>query len=296
LTFDKGQKAAGTTAVIEDGAVGASALPERKYFRIGEVAEIVGVEPHVLRYWETQFSQLRPHKARSGHRLYRRREVETLLVIKDLLHVQRFTIAGARLALRQGSTSSPPRAAEQLTLPPAPGVTARHARVLESTLPTTVEVEDDGDGDLDDEFDDEPGDTPGDEALVDGEAESTGNEGGDGTGAVGGTDGDDVADEEADEDEDDDELELHLAGPLPTRVAETAISVEARDGDELATALEQQLADQLAAPTTARRGRTFVAVEVRTGAQARRRARRLLRHAARELEALLGELRRSRPD
>ena len=72
-------------------------LPERKYFKIGEVAELVGVEPHVLRYWETQFSQLRPHKARSGHRLYRRREVETLLVIKDLLHIQRFTIAGARL-------------------------------------------------------------------------------------------------------------------------------------------------------------------------------------------------------
>lgn len=101
-------------------------LPERKYFKIGEVAELVGVEPHVLRYWETQFSQLRPHKARSGHRLYRRREVETLLVIKDLLHIQRFTIAGARQALRQqGTTSLLPRAAEsvaeravQLSLPP----------------------------------------------------------------------------------------------------------------------------------------------------------------------------------
>lgn len=106
-------------------------LPERKYFKIGEVAELVGVEPHVLRYWETQFSQLRPHKARSGHRLYRRREVETLLVIKDLLHIQRFTIAGARQALRtQGTTSLLPRAAEsaaavQLSLTPThhlPGV------------------------------------------------------------------------------------------------------------------------------------------------------------------------------
>jgi DNA-binding transcriptional MerR regulator len=106
----------------------AIALPERKYFKIGEVAELVGVEPHVLRYWETQFSQLRPHKARSGHRLYRRREVETLLVIKDLLHIQRFTIAGARQALRaQGTTSLLPRAAEhaaaeQLSLPPTPSM------------------------------------------------------------------------------------------------------------------------------------------------------------------------------
>lgn len=77
------------------------ALPEKKYFKIGEVSDLVGVEPHVLRYWETQFPQLRPHKARSGHRLYRRREVEALLVIRELLHVRRFTIAGARQALRQ---------------------------------------------------------------------------------------------------------------------------------------------------------------------------------------------------
>ena len=86
-------------------------LPEKKYFKIGEVADLVGVEPHVLRYWETQFPQVRPHKARSGHRLYRRREVETLLVIRELLHVQRFTIAGARQALRQpgGAQSLLPR-------------------------------------------------------------------------------------------------------------------------------------------------------------------------------------------
>ncbi len=86
-------------------------LPEKKYFKIGEVADLVGVEPHVLRYWETQFPQVRPHKARSGHRLYRRREVETLLAIRELLHVQRFTIAGARQALRQagGASSILPR-------------------------------------------------------------------------------------------------------------------------------------------------------------------------------------------
>lgn len=90
------------------------ALPDKKYFKIGEVADLVGVEPHVLRYWETQFPQVRPHKARSGHRLYRRKDVETLLSIRELLHVQRFTIAGARQALRastagrDGAATTPP--------------------------------------------------------------------------------------------------------------------------------------------------------------------------------------------
>ena len=81
-------------------AVKGADLPERKYFKIGEVAQIVGVEPHVLRYWQTQFPQVRPQKSRSGHRLYKRRDVETLLGIRELLHVQRFTIAGAKQALR----------------------------------------------------------------------------------------------------------------------------------------------------------------------------------------------------
>lgn len=81
-------------------------LPPKKYFKIGEVAHLVGVEPHVLRYWQTQFPQVRPQKSRSGHRLYRRRDVETLLAVKELLHVQRFTIAGARQALRMAMVNS----------------------------------------------------------------------------------------------------------------------------------------------------------------------------------------------
>lgn len=131
-------------------------LPDRKYFKIGEVAGLLGVEPHVLRYWETQFSQIKPHKAKSGHRLYRRRDVETLIVIKDLMHVQRFTLAGARQALRtQGTTSLLPRAAEQLTLPPTSSLQARHTRVVESTIPTVVDDEDDDSLDEDDEDDED---------------------------------------------------------------------------------------------------------------------------------------------
>jgi DNA-binding transcriptional MerR regulator len=75
-------------------------LPDKLYFKIGEVAAIVGVQPYVLRYWESEFSVVRPSKSRSKHRLYRRRDVETLLQIKFLLHDERFTIEGARKRLK----------------------------------------------------------------------------------------------------------------------------------------------------------------------------------------------------
>ena len=78
-------------------------LPDKLYFKIGEVAKPVGVKPYVLRYWETEFSVLRPGKNRSQHRLYRRRDVETLLEIKRLLHKERFTIEGAKRYLRKTS-------------------------------------------------------------------------------------------------------------------------------------------------------------------------------------------------
>lgn len=75
-------------------------LPDKLYFKIGEVASLVGVQPYVLRYWESEFSVVRPSKTRSKHRLYRRRDVETLLQIKHLLHDERFTIEGARRRLK----------------------------------------------------------------------------------------------------------------------------------------------------------------------------------------------------
>ena len=89
----------------------AQLLGEKLYFKIGEVARIVGVKPYVLRYWETEFSILKPGKTRSKHRLYRRRDVELLLRIKDLLHNRRFTIEGARKKLREESGSAEPPAA-----------------------------------------------------------------------------------------------------------------------------------------------------------------------------------------
>lgn len=87
-------------------------LPDRLYFKIGEVAKIVGVKPYVLRYWETEFSMIRPGKTRSRHRLYRRRDVETLLEIKRLLHTERYTIEGAKRHLKTGGKALPGMAKE----------------------------------------------------------------------------------------------------------------------------------------------------------------------------------------
>lgn len=75
-------------------------IPEKIYFKIGEVCDIVGVEAHVLRYWETEFSMLTPQKNKSGQRSYRRRDVEMALRIKELLYKEMFTIAGARKKLQ----------------------------------------------------------------------------------------------------------------------------------------------------------------------------------------------------
>ncbi len=75
-------------------------IPEKIFFKIGEVCDIVGVQAHVLRYWETEFPQLSPQKNRSGQRSYRRRDVEIALRIKELLYEDMFTIAGAKKKLQ----------------------------------------------------------------------------------------------------------------------------------------------------------------------------------------------------
>jgi len=86
-------------------------IPDKLYFKIGEVAEITGIKAHVLRYWEAEFPVFSPQKSRSNQRLYRRRDIETALLIKDLLHRQRLTIAGAKKILNRktaGGGASPP--------------------------------------------------------------------------------------------------------------------------------------------------------------------------------------------
>src|SRR5205085_379481 len=81
-------------------------IPDRLYFRIGDVSELLDVEPYVLRFWETEFPMLQPKKGRTGHREYKRKDVELLLEIKRLLYDEGFTITGARKALKDKTRSN----------------------------------------------------------------------------------------------------------------------------------------------------------------------------------------------
>jgi DNA-binding transcriptional MerR regulator len=85
------------------------AIPDRLYFKIGDVARICGVETYVLRFWETQFPQLKPNKSGTGQRLYRRHDVELALKIKHLVHTEGYTLAGARQALEQSHRQHRPQ-------------------------------------------------------------------------------------------------------------------------------------------------------------------------------------------
>lgn len=76
-------------------------IPERLYFRIGDVAELLGVKPYVLRYWESEFPMISPQKSSSGQRVYRRSDVETVLMIKHLLYEERYSIEGARKRIKE---------------------------------------------------------------------------------------------------------------------------------------------------------------------------------------------------
>ena len=87
---------------------GSPQIPEKMFFRIGEVSRLVGVPSYVLRFWETEFPALSPKKSGRGHRLYRRKDVELFLQIKHLLYEKRFTIEGARQTLKS-RPSRPPR-------------------------------------------------------------------------------------------------------------------------------------------------------------------------------------------
>ncbi len=92
-------------------------IPDKVFFRIGEVARITGVKPYVLRFWESEFKSLKPAKSRSGQRRYRRGDIEHVLRIKELLWERKFTIAGARDELRGANTTSRTQLSGQQTLP-----------------------------------------------------------------------------------------------------------------------------------------------------------------------------------
>jgi DNA-binding transcriptional MerR regulator len=93
---------------------GSPEIPDKLYFKIGEVSDLLGVEPHVLRFWEGEFQLLAPKKSGTGHRLYRRKDVELLLRIKQLLYEKRFTIEGARQAMQREGRATKPRAGRSI--------------------------------------------------------------------------------------------------------------------------------------------------------------------------------------
>jgi DNA-binding transcriptional MerR regulator len=93
------------------------AIPDRLYFKIGDVARLCGVETYVLRFWESQFPQLHPNKSGTGQRLYRRRDVEMALEVKRLVHAEGYTIAGARTVLEQGVRKHGSKLNPQAALP-----------------------------------------------------------------------------------------------------------------------------------------------------------------------------------
>jgi DNA-binding transcriptional MerR regulator len=92
----------------ERSSLDAAPIPDKLYFKIGEVSRIAGVPTHVLRFWETEFPRISPRRTASGQRLYTRKEVDLVLEIKSLLYQRRFTIDGARQHLRFRSADEPP--------------------------------------------------------------------------------------------------------------------------------------------------------------------------------------------
>jgi len=122
----------------------AAAIPQKLFFKIGEVCELAGVQAHVLRYWETEFPMLAPQKNRAGQRTYRRRDVEIALRIKELLYDEQYTIAGAKKKLASEirgpgrDNSEPPQSKAPLrSLQPPPSLAARFSA---APAPTPVET------------------------------------------------------------------------------------------------------------------------------------------------------------
>jgi DNA-binding transcriptional MerR regulator len=119
-------------AEVPAGEPARGSLPPKLYFRIGEVAELVGVEPHVLRYWEREFRSIRPTKSAKGQRVYSRRDVENLMRVRELLYREGFTIAGAKKKLQR--TGEEPREAAETAAEDA-------SKIREQLVAMRVEIE-----------------------------------------------------------------------------------------------------------------------------------------------------------
>jgi DNA-binding transcriptional MerR regulator len=111
-----------------------SEIPEKLFFRIGEVCDLIKVQPHVLRYWETEFPMLAPQKNRAGQRVYRRKDVEMVMRIRNLLYEEKFTIAGAKRKLQDEMHRGGPRPRIEARDGVANDL-ASHAEIIQQVLP-----------------------------------------------------------------------------------------------------------------------------------------------------------------
>ena len=125
-------------SVLGGGEFEPAPIPDKLFFKIGEVSQLVGVEAYVLRYWESEFRGLSPKKSSSGQRMFRRKDVELLLQIKHLLYDRKFTIEGARKALADKSSQpvakAPAKKVKQESLfssdDPLPGIRQELAEII----------------------------------------------------------------------------------------------------------------------------------------------------------------------
>ena len=113
-----------------------SRFPEKIFYRIGDVSEITGIKPHVIRYWEAEFHGLHPRKNRAGQRIYERRDVELILEIKKLLYEHGYTISGARQLLAQQVK----RAAKPARQPQAPAELAQVLKICREELQSLLRL------------------------------------------------------------------------------------------------------------------------------------------------------------
>ena len=123
-------------------------IPNKLFFKIGEVCELTETQPYVLRYWESEFPALAPAKNNSGQRIFRRRDIETILRIKSLLYEEGFTIAGAKKKLEQEMKDDGAKGQTPVTRPVADVDTGGSIRQIESGLKEILQILDSNDSKL----------------------------------------------------------------------------------------------------------------------------------------------------